>query len=421
MSGTNTSGNPKGPNALDKAFDRLFVYFGASTNLERRLLVLVLAVLVGYVERLVYLSWGQHKFMFDRSGHLVTQDFLAFWTAGRAAISGNAALTYRPEWMHAAETAFAGREAHLSWHYPPAFFLALAPLALLPYSISFLAFATSSAAVYADLAVRISARRAAALLALAVPFTYINFFKGQNGFLTAALLGFGLLQLEKRPILAGIFLGAASYKPQFFILVPFALAAGGYWRSLASALGVAILSNLVAAWLFGFGTIGAFLHQLAAYASTMSEPWYTYSYQTFFAAIRGIGVPLKLALALQTFWMGACAIVVALFWRGQAPTPLKTALLLAATPVAPQYVFIYDLPILSLAVAFLYRHRPFDRTELIWLSVAMVCVVISGYLMTPVALFSGIVIAALTIRRTPMYRHLRTGPPSEPHLAPSRD
>ena len=50
-------------------------------------------------------------------------------------------------------------------------------------------------------------RLPAIALALACPFTAWNFLAGQNGFLTGALLGAGLLCLERRPILAGVFIG----------------------------------------------------------------------------------------------------------------------------------------------------------------------------------------------------------------------
>ena len=48
------------------------------------------------------------------------------------------------------------------------------------------------------------AGRCILLLALAYPAVLINIGHGQNGFLTAALLGGALIILDRRPILAGI-------------------------------------------------------------------------------------------------------------------------------------------------------------------------------------------------------------------------
>ena len=72
-------------------------------------------------------------------------------------------------------------------------------------------------------------------LVLAFPGTIINFIHGQNGFFTANIVGRRPFILEKRPVLAGIFFGFLSYKPQFGILIPFALIAGKYWKTIFSA------------------------------------------------------------------------------------------------------------------------------------------------------------------------------------------
>jgi len=41
--------------------------------------------------------------------------------------------------------------------------------------------------------------------------------------------------LERRPVAAGLLFGLLCYKPHFGLLVPVALASGGYWRSFAAA------------------------------------------------------------------------------------------------------------------------------------------------------------------------------------------
>ena len=57
----------------------------------------------------------------------------------------------------------------------------------------------------------------------------LEFTAGQNGFLTAALIGGALGLLERRPALAGICLGLLTYKPQFGLLFPFVLIADRRW------------------------------------------------------------------------------------------------------------------------------------------------------------------------------------------------
>ena len=51
------------------------------------------------------------------------------------------------------------------------------------------------------------------LLAAAFPAVLPNFIVGQNGFLTASLIGGALVLLEGNPIASGILLGLLTYKP----------------------------------------------------------------------------------------------------------------------------------------------------------------------------------------------------------------
>ena len=85
------------------------------------------------------------------------------------------------------------------------------------------------------------------LVALAFPAVLINIGHGQNGFLTAALLGGALVVLERRPIMAGFMLGLLVYKPQYGLLLPLVLAVSGRWKCFASA------AVTVAAWIACIG------------------------------------------------------------------------------------------------------------------------------------------------------------------------
>ena len=58
---------------------------------------------------------------------------------------------------------------------------------------------------------------------------------GHNGFLTALLLGGGLILLERKPFLAGLLLGCLVYKPQFALVLPLLLLALWNWRAIAGA------------------------------------------------------------------------------------------------------------------------------------------------------------------------------------------
>lgn len=59
------------------------------------------------------------------------------------------------------------------------------------------------------------------------PGMYGNGLQEQSGFLTAALFGSALVMLDRRLVLAGLLLALLAFKPQFGLLIPLALIAGG--------------------------------------------------------------------------------------------------------------------------------------------------------------------------------------------------
>src|SRR6185312_14697841 len=116
---------------------------------------------------------------------------------------------------------------------------------------------------------------------LAFPAVLTNVGHGQNGFLSAALFGAGALWLERRPILAGLALGALAYKPHLGLMIPFALAIAGRWKTFAAAAWAAFLADS--------GLARAALEQGLVGDAKM---------QSAFAAVRLLGGPLALAYGL---------------------------------------------------------------------------------------------------------------------------
>jgi hypothetical protein len=79
-----------------------------------------------------------------------------------------------------------------------------------------------------------------------------NALVGQNGFLTAALIGGTLYLMPTRPVLSGICLGLLTYKPQYGFLFPLVLIAASQWTTFFTAGIVAVVMAFVS-WL-AFGT-----------------------------------------------------------------------------------------------------------------------------------------------------------------------
>ena len=115
------------------------------------------------------------------------------------------------------------------------------------------------------------------LLAVAFPVVLTNTLVGQNGFLTASLIGATLYLMPIRPVLAGICLGLLSYKPQYGLLFPLVLIAASRWTVFftagAVAVGIALLSWLA----FGTESWQAFFHWMPMFSQAFltegRAPW----------------------------------------------------------------------------------------------------------------------------------------------------
>lgn len=372
-------------------------------GLLRRTPLAAAGIALGYAASLALL-FARHLWILDAAGRPLVIDFLAPFAAGRMALEGRALAAYDPLVHHAAEAALVGHafSGGLAWPYPPHFFFVTATLALLPYSAAFLVWSLGTLALYAFVVAKVARDRAAFLLALAPPFVLGGLIAGQNGFFTAALLGGALLALdERRPLLCGVLLGLLTVKPQFGILVPFALAAGGHGRAfLAAAIGGALLL-LASGAAFGFATVPAFLHAVPATTSNLlvhGEVGLN-RIQSVYGAVRWLGGADRLAMVLQAAVTLACLGFVVALWRSSAALALKAAGLAATVLLATPYVFVYDFPFLAMALAFLHRARAFDRVEIAGSFAALVPLIAFTAEPTPIALLSPVIVAALVARR----------------------
>ncbi len=147
------------------------------------------------------------------------------------------------------------------------------------------------------------------LLALAFPAVLIDVGHGQNGFLTAALIGGALVMLDRRPIVAGILFGLLVYKPQYGLLLPLVLAVSGRWKCFGAAAATVALLTIATTLTFGASVWHAFLISTHFTRTVVLEQGNTgwYKIQSVFAWARMWGAPIPLAYALQ----GAATVAVA--------------------------------------------------------------------------------------------------------------
>src|SRR6185503_9690742 len=195
----------------------------------------------------------------DRFNRPLGTDFSSFWTAGRMALDGHAPLAY--DWMSHWEMQKQthGIDMFFPWSYPPVFLLIAAAFAALPYVPALIVWQTSSLAAALMAFRAILPQPRALLFAFGFPGVLVCLGLGQTGFLTAALLAGGLLALPRREAFAGVLFGLLAYKPQFGLLIPFVLVAGGYWRAIAAATATVLAAFAATLVVWGWPVWQAFL------------------------------------------------------------------------------------------------------------------------------------------------------------------
>jgi hypothetical protein len=273
-------------------------------------------------------------------------DFTVFWTASRMAESGRALQAYDPDFLQQAVRQLRPLSQWVfGWYYPPAFYLMVYPLGWLPLGLSYLFFCLISLLGLGGLLYRLL-KWEGVLWGVLSSATLLNFFTGQNGLLTAAVAATALWNLEKRPILAGVLIGVLSIKPQLGILFPFALIAGGYWRTLWVAGISTLLFMGGAVAILGIDTFQAWFQVIPLSRVTFEDQYMAWILMpTLFSLGRQLGFPVAQAYAGQAL----CALLaIWAVWQGwrshrKAPAALRYALLMMASILATPYAYYYDL------------------------------------------------------------------------------
>ncbi|RYD90025.1 MAG: DUF2029 domain-containing protein, partial [Sphingomonadales bacterium] len=263
------------------------------------------------------------------------------------------------------------------WHYPPFFLGIAALLASMPYLVALAVWQISSFGFYLA-AVRAIAPPSKALLFVAIgfPAVFVTVGHGHNAFLTAGLLGFGLLLLNRRPLLAGVLIGLLAYKPQFGLILPIVLLLGGHWRATLAAATTVLTMSAAVTLRLGPGVWTAFLEGAEFTKTTILEQGITgwHKIQSTFSALRSFGAPVDVAYAGQAVvTVAVIATLVLVVWRKADPR-LVASLTACGALLATPYCLDYDMTILGVAIAFAVAHgvekgfAPWEKTllALLW-------------------------------------------------------
>ncbi len=308
----------------------------------------------------------------DLRGEPVGTDFVSFWSASRLALAGAPAAVYDQAKHLAMEQAAFGPK--LDWYaffYPPIFLLYCLPFGLAPYFVALGLWLGTTLAAYALTLRQFAAKSVGLLPILVFPAVFSTLGHGQNALLSAALFTGGALLLERRPVVAGLLLGALCFKPQLAAMIPFGLLLAGRWRALfafgASALALAGLSLAVlgeAAW-HGFFAASAIAR--ATLEQGLVDPG---KMQSVFTALRIWGAPLGLAYAAQAVMALAVAAGLIVTLRRTRDARLQMALIAVAALLATPFVLDYDFTLLAAPLLVLLGRgqadgfRPYEKTLL---------------------------------------------------------
>ena len=286
---------------------------------------------------------------YDMQGFMIGRDFVNTWLGGKLALTGDPGRYFDVTVYNMVLRENFGEvyPRHI-WSYPPHLLLFTWPVYFLPYMPAYVLYCVLGLVLY--VAVTLEGERRwdhIVLLALA-PAVTLNIWTGQNGFLTTALLLGGLLQLDRRPILAGVLFGILTVKPQLGILLPVMLVLTGRWRTIAAAAATIVV--LVAATSLAFGP-----HVWTAYledampvqkkAIVLNSGIYMLHMPSLFMNVRIAGYPVSVAYAAQAILSAVTlAAVVWTYWRRRDPV-LSMSFLICATFLVTPYSFNYDMVI----------------------------------------------------------------------------
>jgi hypothetical protein len=351
-------------------------------------------------------AYFSHWWIYEPNGLGIPTDFVNVWAAGRLVLDGHPALAYDWDVQKQVELALLGQDfpGYFAWHYPPPFLFVASLLAQFPYPVAFISWVSVSFVPYVAMMRAIVGRSFGLMLGIAFPMVFNNTLVGQNGFLTASLIGGTLYLMPARPILAGICLGLLSYKPQYGLLFPLALIAASQWTVFFTA-GVVAAAMAFASWLaFGTESWQAFFHWMPMFSQAFltegKATWW--KLQSLFSLVRYFGGTEQLAWIFQWILTGMVATGLVLMWRSRVSYCLKAAALAAGTLLTTPYLFMYDMMVLAVPVAFLVRlglENGFRPYELPALGCALALIVSFVFFGVPVGLGATLIVAGLILRR----------------------
>lgn len=289
-------------------------------------------------------------------------DFVAYWTAGKSVLIGQAAHVYD----HDVPTDVVHQQQlllmpHLPvvapWNSPPQFLMLATLLAIIPYVPSALLALGVSFGIYFTAARKLLPDWRSLIFAASVPAVVYEIGSIQTGIIVAGITGLAIYWQDKRPITAGSILAVLTIKPHMAILWPLYLLLTGRWRMFFAATASFLAVTIAAGFFFGFDSYLRFLHNLDYTQKLISDRHVSAAtYGSLYGNLLGMGVQSTIAFAAH-YASAALALLLAFFIIRKNDPRLQGAALCAATVLASPYLFFYDTSLLAVAVALIGTPR----------------------------------------------------------------
>ena len=304
----------------------------------------------------------RHDNFFAAPSGTLVHDAAYFWGGARLFWLGRLDAVFDPQqfnaWL-ATQVAPGSMQEFATWSYPPTMLLVLLPLGLLPLPVAVLVWDLCLSILLA-LTLRIVAAGPRVLRCAVFfgPAAMYSLRFSQNGALTASMLLGAIWLVDRRPVVAGICAGLLVVKPHLAILLPFAFAAGGYWRSFMAASIVALVTLAVSVGVFGTDAWRGFIDQTTPVMMAQLNHAYgippQHAMPTTWVTLQSWGAELPVASTGQLLSTLMAIGVTIWAWRRPGTDPvLRNSLTCAVLLLATPYGYVYDAIPLTVAIAIL--------------------------------------------------------------------
>lgn len=297
---------------------------------------------------------------FETSEHgtrALAMDFRVFWAAARLALAGEPLAVFDLQRLgaeHAVQP-----DMWMPWLYPPGYLVLVMPLGALSFPWA-LAMQNLASVVLMALAVRpFVAGSRAVWVAMALAPAYLpTLLIGQNSLIWLAVLLAALAALRAGHwVLAGIFIGCLTLKPQLGLMIPFALLGAGLWRTIFAATLTALLLAALPTLAFGPDYWPLLGEKLSEHTARLLDAlqWQRLMVGPIYLLALA-GLPAKLALAVQWILSALLAGFLVLLWRSRLiGFDAKAAGLLIAILLTAPYLWYYEAAMLAAIGLFFVR------------------------------------------------------------------